>query len=86
MPGLCLSLQLIGKDMEEAIEEETSGDLKKAYLTIGKVKPGECSPEWAPWKHSERRETVSWLEPFWKHHSWAGRKVGVTQFLFSREL
>ncbi|XP_052017514.1 annexin A13 [Apodemus sylvaticus] len=25
---------LIGKDMEEAIEEETSGDLKKAYLTI----------------------------------------------------
>ncbi|KAM9198212.1 annexin A13 isoform 2-T2 [Dugong dugon] len=28
---------LIGKDMEEAIEEETSGDLKKAYLTLGKV-------------------------------------------------
>lgn len=25
---------LIGKDMEETIEEETSGDLKKAYLTI----------------------------------------------------
>ncbi|KAH0509560.1 Annexin A13 [Microtus ochrogaster] len=25
---------LIGKDIEEAIEEETSGDLKKAYLTI----------------------------------------------------
>ncbi|XP_004373046.1 annexin A13 [Trichechus manatus latirostris] len=25
---------LIGKDMEEAIEEETSGDLKKAYLTL----------------------------------------------------
>ncbi|KAM4865266.1 annexin A13 [Thomomys bottae] len=25
---------LTGKDMEEAIEEETSGDLKKAYLTI----------------------------------------------------
>ena len=41
MPGLCLSLQLIGKDIEEAIEEETSGDLKKAYLTIGKVKLGE---------------------------------------------
>ncbi|XP_075405415.1 annexin A13 isoform X2 [Tenrec ecaudatus] len=26
--------QLIGKDIEEAIEEETSGDLKKAYLTL----------------------------------------------------
>ncbi|KFO20427.1 Annexin A13 [Fukomys damarensis] len=25
---------LIGKDMEEAIEEETSGDLQKAYLTL----------------------------------------------------
>ncbi|XP_007941602.1 annexin A13 [Orycteropus afer afer] len=27
---------LIGKDIEEAIEEETSGDLKKAYLTLVK--------------------------------------------------
>ncbi|XP_008054940.1 annexin A13 isoform X2 [Carlito syrichta] len=25
---------LIGKDMEEAVEEETSGDLQKAYLTL----------------------------------------------------
>uniref|UniRef100_A0A8C2UIM9 Annexin n=1 Tax=Chinchilla lanigera TaxID=34839 RepID=A0A8C2UIM9_CHILA len=29
-----LVFQLIGKDMEEAIEEETSGDLQKAYLTL----------------------------------------------------
>lgn len=36
--GWALSLQLIGKDIEESIEEEASGDLKKAYLTIGKVK------------------------------------------------
>ncbi|XP_050001176.1 annexin A13 [Alexandromys fortis] len=34
MAGFLLSFQLIGKDIEEAIEEETSGDLKKAYLTI----------------------------------------------------
>jgi hypothetical protein len=52
MPGICLSLQLIGKDMEETIEEETSGDLKKAYLTIGKGKLGECCPR------------VGSLEPF----------------------
>uniref|UniRef100_A0A8C2QFU3 Annexin n=1 Tax=Cricetulus griseus TaxID=10029 RepID=A0A8C2QFU3_CRIGR len=32
--GWALSLQLIGKDIEESIEEEASGDLKKAYLTI----------------------------------------------------
>lgn len=32
---------LIGKDIEEAIEEETSGDLQKAYLTLGKIKLGE---------------------------------------------
>lgn len=44
--GLCLSLQLIGKDMEKAIEEETSGDLQKAYLTLGKAKLGE-SLSWA---------------------------------------
>ena len=25
-----------GKDIEEAIEAETSGDLQKAYLTLGK--------------------------------------------------
>lgn len=32
---------LIGKDIEEAIEAETSGDLQKAYLTLGKVLLGE---------------------------------------------
>lgn len=35
-----MSLQLIGKDIEEAIEAETSGDLQKAYLTLGKAEPG----------------------------------------------
>lgn len=44
MAGFLLSFQLIGKDIEEAIESETSGDLKKAYLTIGKAKLGRCCP------------------------------------------
>lgn len=42
--GLRLSLQLIDKDIEEAIEAETSGDLQKAYLTLGKVDWGESLP------------------------------------------
>jgi hypothetical protein len=48
MAIVCLSLQLIGKDIEEAIEEETSGDLQKAYLTLGKVKSLPVLG-WAPW-------------------------------------
>lgn len=44
MTGLRLSLQLIDKDIEEAIEAETSGDLQKAYLTLGKVDWGESLP------------------------------------------
>lgn len=35
---------MCGKDIEESIKSETSGDLEKAYLTLGKKKKKALRP------------------------------------------
>lgn len=83
MAVFLLSFQLIGKDIEEAIEEETSGDLKKAYLTIGKVKLGGAAPGWVPQNYAER-----WGSLYRNHFRSSTGKAGggCDGVLFCREL
>lgn len=61
----------MGKDIEESIEAETSGDLQTAYLTLGKPKPGVSLLRLGALEPDSETEVwvqEAFIEQFWEQH------------------